>query len=151
MDLFLDRVLDRVVDGFLGVLAYRVRSLEEKVRQAAPSSLDEPVIRHMKRTYGTQVFKLWNMMRKEPDLAQLIAGSDEVTRVEVIHAVRNEAAVTLADVVLRRTDLGTLGHPSPATLQDVAARMGSELGWPVDRMESEVIKTRALYPVGYAG
>ena len=126
-------------------------SFEEKVRQAAPSSLDEPVIRHMKRTYGTQVFKLWNMMRKEPDLAQLIAGSDEVTRVEVVHAVRNEAAVTLADVVLRRTDLGTLGHPNPATLQDVAARMGSELGWPADRMESEMIKTRALYPVGYAG
>jgi glycerol-3-phosphate dehydrogenase len=127
-----------------------LESFEEKVRRAAPVSLDEQVVRHMKRTYGTQVFNLWNMMNKVPALSQCIAGSGEVTAAEVIHAVRNEAAVTLADVVLRRTDLGTLGHPHPETLQDVAARMGSELGWDADRMASEIAEVRALYPVGYS-
>jgi len=128
-----------------------VDSFEDKVRRAAPASLHERVVLHMKKTYGTQVFKLWNLMEKDPDLSRCIAGSGEVTRVEVVHAVRNEAAIMLDDVIFRRTDLGTLGHPNPETLLDVATRMGSELGWTEDRVESEVLKTRARYPIGYAG
>ena len=87
------------------------------------------------------------MIDKEPDLATHIRGSVEVTRAEVIHAVRHEAAATLADVVLRRTDLGTLGRPARDTLGDAAGCMGRELGWSPERIESEVSQVEALYHI----
>ena len=44
-------------------------------------------------------------------------------------AVRDEMAVTLADAVLRRLDLGTAGPPPPGELDTVARVMAAELGW----------------------
>ncbi|HSD25816.1 MAG TPA: FAD-dependent oxidoreductase [Vicinamibacteria bacterium] len=44
-------------------------------------------------------------------------------------AVRDEMAVTLADAVLRRLDLGTGGPPPPRELDAVARVMAAELGW----------------------
>ena len=120
---------------------------EETVRRNAPDVLDDNGLRHMKKSYGTQVIKLFNMIDKEPDLATHIRGSVEVTRAEVIHAVRHEAAATLADVVLRRTDLGTLGRPARDTLEDAAGCMGRELGWSPERIESEVSQVEALYHI----
>jgi glycerol-3-phosphate dehydrogenase len=46
-----------------------------------------------------------------------------------VHAQRCEMAVTLADVVLRRTGLGTLGNPGELALGAAARIMGSSLGW----------------------
>ena len=46
-------------------------------------------------------------------------------------------ALTLADVVLRRTDLATGGHPGREALAAAAAVLGAELGWNPDRVERE--------------
>ncbi len=50
-------------------------------------------------------------------------------RAEVLHGVRNEMAVMLSDVVMRRTELGAAGHPGREMLAACAAVMGAELGW----------------------
>jgi glycerol-3-phosphate dehydrogenase len=52
-------------------------------------------------------------------------------------AVRDEMALTLADAVLRRLDLGTAGPPPPQELDTVARVMAAELGWDVAREGSE--------------
>ena len=57
---------------------------------------------------------------------------------EVIHAIRKEMAVTLSDVVLRRTDLGSAAVPDETTLRRVAALMAGELGWDGSRLEQEI-------------
>ena len=44
-------------------------------------------------------------------------------------AVREEMALHLADVVMRRTDLGIAGRPSDGDLARVMAIMAQELGW----------------------
>ncbi|HXK11713.1 MAG TPA: FAD-dependent oxidoreductase [Vicinamibacteria bacterium] len=52
-------------------------------------------------------------------------------------AVRDEMALTLADAVLRRLDLGTAGPPSPAEADAVARVMTAELGWDAGRERAE--------------
>ncbi len=52
-------------------------------------------------------------------------------------AVRDEMAVTLADAVLRRLDLGTAGPPPPPELDTVARVMAAELGWDAARERAE--------------
>ena len=52
-------------------------------------------------------------------------------------AVREEMALTLADAVLRRLDLGTGGPPPPGDLDAVARVMAIELGWEAGRERAE--------------
>jgi glycerol-3-phosphate dehydrogenase len=58
---------------------------------------------------------------------------EELTR----RAVREEMAVHLADVVLRRTDLGTAGPPAEADLARVIPVMAQELGWDAAATDAE--------------
>jgi glycerol-3-phosphate dehydrogenase len=75
--------------------------------------------------------------------ASLLEGSLEArTRV----AVREEMAVTLADAVRRRLDLGTAGLPAPGDLDCVARTMAAELGWDGRRLAAEKAALLASYP-----
>jgi glycerol-3-phosphate dehydrogenase len=52
-------------------------------------------------------------------------------------AVRDEMALSLADAVLRRLDLGTAGPPPADELGVVARVMAAELGWDPGRERAE--------------
>jgi glycerol-3-phosphate dehydrogenase len=52
-------------------------------------------------------------------------------------AVRDEMALTLADAILRRLDLGTAGPPPADELGAVAGVMATELGWDSGRERAE--------------
>jgi glycerol-3-phosphate dehydrogenase len=52
-------------------------------------------------------------------------------------AVRAEMALTLADAVLRRLDLGTAGSPPEGDLAVVVRVMADELGWSASRVQIE--------------
>jgi glycerol-3-phosphate dehydrogenase len=51
--------------------------------------------------------------------------------------VREEMALHLTDVVLRRLDLGTAGRPGEAQLDEVALAVADELGWDAARQQQE--------------
>ncbi len=80
------------------------------------------------------------------DDAALLPGAPESLLAEVRHAVRREHALTLADVVLRRTDLGTLAAPPAATLRAAASVMAALLGWDAPRVDREIDAVRRVYP-----
>jgi glycerol-3-phosphate dehydrogenase len=67
------------------------------------------------------------------------------TAAEIVHAVRHEMALRLADVVMRRTALGALGQPTRAVLSWAAALMGKELGWSEERVAREIAATAAMF------
>jgi glycerol-3-phosphate dehydrogenase len=59
-------------------------------------------------------------------------------REEIVRAVREEMAVTLTDIVFRRTGLGSVPGPDRAAVESAARMAGSELGWDSLRQEAEV-------------
>jgi glycerol-3-phosphate dehydrogenase len=61
-------------------------------------------------------------------------------------AVRGEMAMTLADAVLRRLDLGTAGRPRPEDLDLVEATLAAELGWDNARRRAEREAVARVYP-----
>ncbi|MCK5739447.1 glycerol-3-phosphate dehydrogenase/oxidase, partial [bacterium] len=71
--------------------------------------------------------------------------SDEVVRAEILHGVREEMAMKLADVVMRRTDLGSASCPADATPSTAADIMGAELGWDESRKSAEIEATKKIY------
>jgi glycerol-3-phosphate dehydrogenase len=63
------------------------------------------------------------------------------------HAIDEEMAHTLIDVVVRRTGLGGLGYPGDAAAGAAAGRMQQLLGWSDERVQSEVTALRNFYRI----
>lgn len=114
----------------------RIASVEAFVEQQAAryaGILEETAVRRLVRNYGSEIE---DVIRHDPSCARLADSACLAT--EVLHAVRNEMACTLADVVLRRTDLGTAASPPEEVLQAAADVMGDELDWSESRRYAEI-------------
>lgn len=74
---------------------------------------------------------------------------DHVLPRSIRHAVREEMAQTLVDVVVRRTDLGLFEMPPSSVLREVAATMAVELGWGAARVEEEIRGVQAAFPLSH--
>jgi glycerol-3-phosphate dehydrogenase len=94
------------------------------------------------RHYGSD----WYAVARGDLLAGRPIPGTDCLEAEVRHAVRSELAATLADVVLRRLDLGSAEPPAESTLTACAAIVGDELGWDAARREREVMGVRASFP-----
>jgi glycerol-3-phosphate dehydrogenase len=57
---------------------------------------------------------------------------------EILHAVRSEMAVTLADIIFRRTELGAVPGPDRVVVEAAARLAGPVLGWDRTREETEI-------------
>jgi glycerol-3-phosphate dehydrogenase len=71
--------------------------------------------------------------------------SPEGQRHRFLRAVRDEMALTLCDVVLRRTPLGATGYPGDAAVERAADVVGSEMAWQPDQRRAEIDAVKAFY------
>jgi glycerol-3-phosphate dehydrogenase len=98
------------------------------------------------RAYGSSAERLVEAMSADPVLGDRYEPASAVTRAEVEYAVREEMALKLADVVFRRTDLGTGAHPGEEALRVCSTLMASELRWDSGRTEDELHEVNAMFP-----
>ncbi len=97
-------------------------------------ALPGPVREHLARLYGTRATDVIDLVADEPRLAEPVsdrAGQRDIAA-QVVVAVTDEDARTLADIVDRRLVLGTLGRVTIDDLQRVAAVAAPLLGWAGD-------------------
>ena len=112
----------------------------------APGIFPETVLRHLAKNYGTECSRILGYAGVRPEMARTVAGSREVLRAELIHGIREEMAQSLGDLVFRRTDLGTTGHPGRESLDDCAGIAAAELGWDGPRISREREAVERSYP-----
>ncbi len=113
-------------------------------RDHAPE-LSVEVTKALAHNYGSEYRRVLRYVEENPAWAETVDGST-VLQAEVIHAVREEMAPKLGDVVFRRTELGTAGHPGEPALRMCAELMAAELGWNAGRMEEELAEVRKVVP-----
>ena len=106
---------------------------------------DLPSIEHLAHMYGTRLPDMLAEANNRPELRGAIGAAGDVGA-QVLFAVREEMALTLADVVMRRTCMGQIGTPSAAALEAAAKIMAGELGWSAER---QVVEIASLAP-GFA-
>jgi glycerol-3-phosphate dehydrogenase len=68
-----------------------------------------------------------------------------VIKAEVLHGIREEMAQKLGDVVMRRTQLGSTGHPGEPCLRACADIMSREMGWNEARTRDELDEVRGIF------
>jgi glycerol-3-phosphate dehydrogenase len=111
--------------------------------------LDKSSAAHLATAYGTDCHQIVALAAQDQMLRERVAPDTPVLRAEVVHAVRHEMALTLTDVVVRRTPLGTAGHPGSMAAQVCTDLLGRELQWTAERASSEIERLRAFYaPIG---
>jgi glycerol-3-phosphate dehydrogenase len=110
--------------------------------QRRSHGLTEEMVRHLVSNYGTAYTEVLQY-RHELSSAE---GWAAIMSAEVLHGIEHEMAQKLSDIVLRRTDLGTAGHPGSGCLWDCAKVMGSRLGWNQARMQQEIDEVSAIFP-----
>jgi glycerol-3-phosphate dehydrogenase len=93
---------------------------------------------HLTSIYGARAREVLDLVRADPSLAVPLCPHHGGMEAEVIHAVQNEWAVTLGDVLLRRNALGLSACQALDCIDRVADRLGAVLGWDQDRRRVEV-------------
>jgi glycerol-3-phosphate dehydrogenase len=98
------------------------------------------------RLYGTEHRAVRQLIADGP-LGEPLSPTCPTLGAEIVHAMREEMALTLADAVLRRTEAGVTGHPGRPALERAAALMAFELGWPAAHIEAEIAACERVYDV----
>jgi glycerol-3-phosphate dehydrogenase len=114
-----------------------------KVREATELGLDEKVARTCVLRYGSRIDRVLGRIRRSPDLAGRIVPDAPFCRAEIVHAVRDEMARSLEDVVRRRIPLVLLSRLSDQSLRETGSLVGEHLGWSDARVRDEVESIRA--------
>lgn len=125
-----------------------ISSFEDFLRDAirnSPSALNTRKVRALVHNYGSQYQQVLKYVKENPTWIESV-GESTVLKTEVIHAVREEMAQKLADVVFRRTDLATGRYPGDNAVETCARLMSSEMGWDKERLNTELEEVKITFP-----
>lgn len=116
-----------------------IRDMEAFLAEAKAtySDFSPTTVDTLARHYGTEFSRVLEVARGEPRYAVPLNADGELAA-QVVVAVRDEMARTLTDVLIRRTGIGTLGHPGPDVLAAVAQVAAAELRWSGAKTEQEL-------------
>jgi len=115
-----------------------IEALQDRAVAELAGNLPRQSIISLVRNHGSR-YK--DVLAHASDRDDEITGTlpdSHVTKAEVVYSIREEMAVKLADIVFRRTELGTGSKPSQAALEECAAIAAQELGWDQDRIRQEL-------------
>lgn len=108
-----------------------VDDFERLVGEIEQAGLEPSAARALAHNQGSAWKGAFERGRKRLSGSSVIEG-------EIEHAIESEMAVTLADLVFRRTDLATTGIVDQTALKRVAEIAAKQAGWTPDRQASEM-------------
>jgi glycerol-3-phosphate dehydrogenase len=107
--------------------------------------LSEATVAHLVGQYGSETRTVFELIANHAELGDPIHPHHGAVGAQVVHAVRNEYARQLDDVLYRRLSLALETSDAGLAAAQVAARlMGRELGWDDTRRRLEVERYRSI-------
>lgn len=94
---------------------------------------------HLYEVYGSRALQVAAMTRDRPELGEVICTASGAIAAELLFVVREEFAVNLGDILLRRTMIGLGPDLGRAALPAVLRIARRDLGWSVDRCQREEV------------
>lgn len=94
---------------------------------------------HFVETYGTRILALLGMIKETPDGVDRIHPDLPYVWGELAYTVDHEMAMTLDDLLVRRTHIFSLAKDQGLNVhEEVADRMGERLGWSADEKRNQI-------------
>ncbi len=108
-----------------------------KLHKKYGKEFSENTIEYLGRNYGTESSAIFKIAKNNKEFAEVLNNDGEILA-QVIYSIDEEMAKTLKDIFLRRTGLGTLGHPGSDIIQKVADLAAKMLNWNDNRKKEEI-------------
>jgi glycerol-3-phosphate dehydrogenase len=117
-------------------ISHDFESTAEKLAQDA--DLPKDVALRLANVYGARAPAILEYVKGDRKLAERVCADRDVIYAEVIHSVERELALTVEDVMVRRTSLSlTAQDQGTGAAEKVATLIGQRLGWSAsDRNQS---------------
>lgn len=105
---------------------------------AEAAGVSETSARAIAEWHGPRTVPVAQMARSSPEMRAPLCRHSEHIVAEAMDAFANEAAVTLADVLLRRVPVALAGCWSEACSREAAARISAAMGWSDEQTAAEL-------------
>jgi glycerol-3-phosphate dehydrogenase len=106
------------------------------------------IVRHLNAVYGDRSAAIVRLMAERSDWRMPLVPGRPNVGAEVVHAIRAEMACTLADIVIRRSELGAMGHPGEEVVAASAQIAAEQLGWDNAELTRQVAQVNDFYRFG---
>jgi glycerol-3-phosphate dehydrogenase len=106
--------------------------------EVAMSGLPRETLQTLVETYGRGYARVLDLARKLPDGTERLCPENPEIVAQLHHAVGDELAVSLQDVLLRRTGIGQSRCQGLDCAESVGVRMAELLGWSSRRLDAEL-------------
>ena len=105
---------------------------------------------HLSSRYSEAAADIVRLMVERDDLRTHVSADAPTVGAEIVHVIRHEMAIRLADIVVRRTGLGAAGHPGAEAVAACARIAAGELGWSSAQEAAEIAAVDRVYEI-YGG
>jgi glycerol-3-phosphate dehydrogenase len=115
------------------------------LRRAGELGLGASIAEHLSQAYGAAASELLEIISSRPELGARLIADLPYIEAEVLYACRAELALTIEDVLARRTHVA-LQEPSRGTAvaPRVAELMSDELGWSAEERSRQLTEYQAF-------
>ena len=122
-----DSVTDKLpligADGYFA-LVQQTEKIAEKY------AVSEATITHLLNRYGSLIEEILEIINEDPSMSERLIPDLPYIKAEILHAVTHEGALSVEDVLLRRTRISFEDFYSGSEVAtEVANIIGGELGW----------------------
>lgn len=115
------------------------RDLDVLLRDAEAQGFSRAVAEHLVFTYGSEAAAVIRLAEGDPALREPVVEGHPAIKAELIHAARREMALTLGDLLIRRTHVfyEARGH-GMAEAAGLVDLVGAEMQWDAARKAAEL-------------
>jgi glycerol-3-phosphate dehydrogenase len=108
-------------------------------RKGAAHGLGPQTLKHLGKSYGSEAMNVLKLLEDDASLGQLLIDDLPYIRAEVVHACRQEMAITPYDVLARRTSIALVDRQRGlGVVDEVAALMAKEHGWSPEQQQTMI-------------
>jgi len=112
---------------------------EEKIKQTAQeSNLPGETVSHLAALYGSRFLQIVSLATSSEQARQRICPHCSDILAQVEYSVKQEAALTLGDFLLRRSDIGLAPCQGLDAVETVAREMARLLGWSWEEEKKQI-------------
>lgn len=118
--------------------------VQQSAQIAAQYSIDEKTVIHLLDRYGSMINEVLELVESDKKLAKPLAAGLPYLKAEIVYAVTHEGAMSIDDVISRRTRLAfEAPHAGLELVDDIAALIAPVLGWGAKEKKASIAEYRA--------
>jgi glycerol-3-phosphate dehydrogenase len=117
-------------------------------RTAQHSGLPVETVTHLAELYGSRLSQVIGLVNRDPRGKQPICPHCHDILAQIEHSVKEEAACTVSDFLLRRSGAGLSPCQGLDAIETIAREMGLLLGWNATEQQRQVESYRAQAALG---